>query len=296
MMPKWPKDNQAARNAFYGDPAKGEIEPQMVPVVPPFAMFYEGRRIKAIQFHSKAAPALLAALNEIWDACDRDQAKIDAAGVSKYAGAYNKRLVRGSQTKWSNHAYAAAIDLNAAENGLYAKGNMPQFVIDAFCRQGAMWGGWYTGRKDPMHFEFVDNGGRKPKAPLSSYTPPQGMMAAPADEFHDDFERPAETSTTAVKAARVVGVGTAGLTAASQVISSVTGPVTETVQQVQQTVDTGGQVVDVTKQVVHYVPAGFWSNTLAFVQSPKFLAVALIVVCIAWGATYYLRTHKGKPV
>jgi hypothetical protein len=38
------------------------------------------RRIEAIQSH-KAAPALLAALNEIWDACGPDQKKIDAAGI-----------------------------------------------------------------------------------------------------------------------------------------------------------------------------------------------------------------------
>lgn len=189
-MSNWPKDNQTARNAFYGDPGKGEIAAQMVPVVPPFSMYYDGRKIKAIQFHRKAAPALLAALNEIWDHCQHDQAKIDAAGVSKYAGAYNPRMVRGSATKWSNHAYAAAIDLNAEENGLYAKGNMPQFVIDAFCRQGWMWGGWYTGRKDPMHFEAVDNGGRKPGSPTPIFQPVAHLFdepaaAAPADEFED---------------------------------------------------------------------------------------------------------------
>lgn len=182
-MASWPKDTQAARNAFYGDPGKGEIAAQMVPVVPPFAMYYEGKRVKAIQFHRKAAPALLAALNEIWDYCQHDQRRIDAAGVSKYAGAYNHRKVRGSDTKWSNHAYAAAIDLNAAENGLHQKGNMPQFVIDAFCRQGAMWGGWYKGRLDPMHFEFVDNGGRKPQSPKPIWPRSVGLMSAPEDEF-----------------------------------------------------------------------------------------------------------------
>lgn len=186
----WPKDTQAARNAFYGDPGKGQIAPQMVPVVPPFAMYYEGRRVKAIQFHRKAAPALLAALNEIWDYCGRDQKKIDAAGVSNYAGAYYHRMVRGSSTKWSNHAYAAAIDLNAGENALgVKKGTMPHFVVDAFCRQGAMWGGWYTSRPDWMHFEFVDNGGRKPKSAAPAFGrvvmlahPETG---APVDELED---------------------------------------------------------------------------------------------------------------
>lgn len=191
-MTTWPKDNQAARNAFYGDPGRGEIASQMVPVVPPFAMYYEGKRVKAIQFHRKCAAALLAALNEIWDYCQHDQAKIDASGASKYFGAYNHRMVRGSATKWSNHAYAAAIDLNALNNALgVKKGTMPDFIVDAFCRQGAMWGGWYVSRPDWMHFEFVDNGGRKPKsarprfgaASLPFISHPE--TGAPADEFED---------------------------------------------------------------------------------------------------------------
>jgi lysozyme family protein len=163
-MATWPKDNQEARNAFYGDPGKGEIERQMVPVTPPFAMYYEGKRVNTIRFHKKCAPALLAALNEIWDYCQHDQAKIDASGASKFFGAYNPRKVRGSETKWSNHAYAAAIDLNAGQNALGKVGNMPDFIVDAFVRQGAMWGGWYKNRPDWMHFEFVDNGGRQPKS------------------------------------------------------------------------------------------------------------------------------------
>ena len=102
------------------------------------------------------------------------------------------------------------------------------------------------------------------------------------------------TADTAAKTARAVGLGTAGVGAASQVVSAVTGPVTDTVQIVQQTVDTGGQVVDVSKQVVSIAPVGFWQNTLALVQSPKFLAVALLVVLIAWGLTYWLRTHREQ--
>jgi hypothetical protein len=190
-MARWPQDTQAARNAFYGDPGKGQIASQMVPVVPPFEMYYDGKRVKSIQFHKKAAPALLAALNEIWDYCQHDQAKVDASGVSKYSGAYNPRKVRGSATKWSNHAYAAAIDFNAEENGLYAKGNMPLFVIDAFCRQGWKWGGDYTGRKDPMHFEAVDNGGKKPKSakpvwPIVAHLLDEPEIEVPADEFEDE--------------------------------------------------------------------------------------------------------------
>lgn len=271
---KWPHDNQSERNAFYGDPAKGEIADQLVPVVPPFQMYFDGKPISKISFHVKAAPALTAALNEIWDYYDRDQTKIDAAGISKYAGAYNHRMVRGSKTKWSNHAYGCAIDLNAEENGLNMKGNMPQPVIDAFCRQGWMWGGWYKGRKDPMHFEAVDNGGRKPSADA----PSPGIKA--------------KVAPTATGAARTVGLGVAGATAVSQVVSSVTGPVAEQVGTVKEIVENGGQVVTATTSAVKVVPVGFWQNVLALVQSPLFLSLALLVVIVAWVSTWYLRRRK----
>lgn len=157
-MSRWPADNQTALIRFYGEPGP-EVERQLVPVTPPFKMYYEGQPVKTIRFHKKAAAALSAALNEIWEHYGRDQSKIDALGISKYAGAYNPRKIRNSATKWSNHAYGAAIDLNAEENGFGAgHGNIPQPVVDAFKRQGARWGGDYKGRTDPMHFEFCDGG------------------------------------------------------------------------------------------------------------------------------------------
>ncbi len=207
-MPTWPKDNQTARNAFYGDPGKGQIEPQLVSVVPPFAMYYEGKKIKSIRFHPKAAAALRAALDEIWDYCEHDQAKVDASGASKYNGAYSHRMVRGSSTKWSNHAYGTAIDLNAGENALGVKvGNMPSFIIDAFCRQGAMWGGWYKTRPDWMHFEFVDNGGHQPRSTRPAWPKPPKFMEQPdapegndnalsGVEFEDDSPIPVSGAAT----------------------------------------------------------------------------------------------------
>lgn len=175
-MSKWPKDNQQALIAFYGKPGP-QVENQLVPVVPPFRMTYEGKPIKSIRFHKLAAPALLAALNEIWEHYGKDQNKIDELGISIFSGAYNPRYIRGSTTKWSNHAYGAAIDLNAEENGFgTGKGNIPLPVIAAFKRQGARWGGDYKGRTDPMHLEFCDagEGGVQTAAPagVASPTPP----------------------------------------------------------------------------------------------------------------------------
>jgi hypothetical protein len=167
-MSQWPADNPRARAAFYGDPAKGECARQLVWVKPPFQMYYDGKPInaKGFQFHRKAAPALLAVFNDIWEQCDRDQAKVDKAGVSDFNGSYNHRKIRGRENErdaWSNHAYGAAIDINAKANGLgVVNGAMPAFVVEAFENAGAKWGGRYKGRKDPMHFEFVDNGLNRP--------------------------------------------------------------------------------------------------------------------------------------
>lgn len=191
-MARWPADNQTALLRFYGTPGP-DVERQLVPVVPPFQMFYDGKPIKSIRFHKKAAPALAAALKEIWEHYGRDQKKIDALGISKYAGAYNPRKVRGSDTKWSNHAFGAAIDLNAEENGFgKGHGSIPQPVINAFKRQGARWGGDYRGRTDPMHFEFCD---------ATGYPGPVALMDAPetdADSDSTDISARRKTPDTAV--------------------------------------------------------------------------------------------------
>jgi hypothetical protein len=170
--------------AFYGDPGKGEVASQLVRVTPPFQMYYDGRPLKTISFHKKAAPALLAALNAIWDHYGRDQAQIDRLGISNCAGTYNPRKIRGSRTRWSNHAFGAAIDLAAGENGFNATdadhdghpGTIPQPVVQAFKRQGARWGGDYRGRKDPMHFEFCQT------------APTYGIVDMPAADTDTDVQ------------------------------------------------------------------------------------------------------------
>lgn len=198
-MARWPRDNQADLIRFYGVPG-AEVEAQLVRVVPPFQMYYDGKPISFIKFHRKAADALKAALEEIWEHYGHDQRKIDSLGISKYAGAYNPRKIRGSATRWSNHAFGAAIDLDAERNGFNTGyGTMPQPVVDAFKRQGARWGGDYRGRTDPMHFEFCDAG---------EIARPQGIMDTPqvdgdsdaqheSDEPHDDT--PATTQDSWIK-------------------------------------------------------------------------------------------------
>lgn len=150
-----------AKVAFYGDPRGPHgvnqkwFSDNVVRVVPPWKMFYAGKPIVSIAFHKKCAPALKAALDEIWLVCGKDQKVIEKNGLHEYGGSFNYRLIRKSNAL-SNHSFAIALDIAPTGNELGKKvGKMPTFVVKAFKNQGFRWGGDYTGRKDPMHFEAV---------------------------------------------------------------------------------------------------------------------------------------------
>jgi D-alanyl-D-alanine carboxypeptidase len=75
---------------------------------------------------------------------------------------WSYRKIRGSTTTYSNHASATAMDLNATRHplGTTAAHSFSKKQIDAIHARlkhyaGVIrWGGDYTGRKDPMHFEI----------------------------------------------------------------------------------------------------------------------------------------------
>ena len=73
-------------------------------------------------------------------------------------GGYNNRLVRGSKTVWSNHAWGNAVDLNAGENPMQStlETSFVASEVTALAnRLGMTWGGNYANRKDAMHFEVT---------------------------------------------------------------------------------------------------------------------------------------------
>jgi hypothetical protein len=78
--------------------------------------------------------------------------------VKTWDGSFNPRLMRGSSTRLSNHAYGTAFDINAEWNGL---GQEPAAVgrtgdvhaiAKVFKHHGFHWGGDWE-RPDGMHFE-----------------------------------------------------------------------------------------------------------------------------------------------
>lgn len=79
--------------------------------------------------------------------------------IKTWAGTFAPRLIRGSATQLSNHAFGSAFDINAAWNGL---GKQPATgagtvipLVRLANQHGFFWGGHYNGRKDGMHFELA---------------------------------------------------------------------------------------------------------------------------------------------
>jgi len=149
-MTQWPHDDTASKIKFFGKPGTN-----LVQITPPFQMYYDKHPIKGITVNKMVATSLLKVFTDVLDQCGHDQKKVDATGLSNFGGCYNERSIRGS-TNISNHSFACAIDIDPENNPLGAKvGKMPTIVIDAFKREGWLWGGDYKGRKDWMHYEAV---------------------------------------------------------------------------------------------------------------------------------------------
>lgn len=74
--------------------------------------------------------------------------------IHTYSGCYAARTVARSDTAPpSQHAYGAAIDINAPENPYGAAPTMDPRIVKIFERWGFLWGGDYL-TPDGMHFEY----------------------------------------------------------------------------------------------------------------------------------------------
>jgi hypothetical protein len=74
--------------------------------------------------------------------------------IHTYSGCYAARTVaRSSTAPPSQHAYGAAIDINAPENPYGATPTMDPKIVRIFERWGFLWGGDFL-TPDGMHFEY----------------------------------------------------------------------------------------------------------------------------------------------
>ena len=146
----WPL--QSEMRAFYGKPGAN-----LVRLTPPFAMTYDGKPLKSFGVNSKCKASLARVLATIWESAGHNQARIDEWGVSIFGGCFNDRSMIGKRTP-SCHAFGAAIDLDPARNPYTHNAAARHFlsgcpVVEAFQREGWIWGGDWHGTFDAMHFQ-----------------------------------------------------------------------------------------------------------------------------------------------
>lgn len=103
---------------------------------------------KTITIHRAAAEPLQSVLDELSE-------NGELGLIRTFDGTYNPRLVRGSSTSLSSHAYATSIDVNAGENPMGSPPTENQRKLaTVFEDHGWYWGDRFS-RRDPMHFEWV---------------------------------------------------------------------------------------------------------------------------------------------
>lgn len=157
--------------SVYGDPrgpggatvSKKWFAENITYIKPPFKMNMGDIAITRIAFHKYAAPALSRVLVSLHDLANGSQKELTHWGVTKFAGSFNYRPMRGLATL-SMHSFAAAIDFDPANNSLGDRtprfAEFPQ-VLKAFADEGFMWGGDWNGngrtdderRCDGMHWQ-----------------------------------------------------------------------------------------------------------------------------------------------
>ena len=90
--------------------------------------------------------------------------------IKTWDGLFNIRPIRGKERVveilismgkflealkyMSAHSWGMAIDINAATNKMYTKGDMNPRIVETFLKYGFEWGGNFS-RLDPMHFQLI---------------------------------------------------------------------------------------------------------------------------------------------
>jgi len=107
--------------AKYGKPGE-----QLATLLFPYPMYYMGKLVKSTQVHKNYVESLKNALTEIYQVYGPE--KIKELGLDQYGGCFNNRVMRGSETKLSMHAFAAAIDFYPEKNTLKMKSDQALFA------------------------------------------------------------------------------------------------------------------------------------------------------------------------
>ena len=122
----------------------------VISFAPPFALLDgRGRPVSVVYCHRLVAPALARVFDDL---AARDLCHL----VNTFDGCFVPRHMGWNPGRpLSRHAWGIAVDVNARLFPYRSRARQNQRLIDAFARQGFVWGGdWRT--PDPMHFEIYD--------------------------------------------------------------------------------------------------------------------------------------------
>lgn len=110
---QWPMQNEAAMNAFYGPVGTNQGKANS-PY--PLKLSWNKRRIvRRFTCHEKVAPAIERVLQKVLDHYGIEE--IRRLKLDMWGGALNVRKMRGG-SKWSTHAWGAAVDWDPQNNAL----------------------------------------------------------------------------------------------------------------------------------------------------------------------------------
>ena len=147
LMPKpnpWPKADQKSLTAAFGPPGDSKL---INLDVTGLGVRFAGRPVKTIRCNARVSASLRRVLESL--------AKTHPYILARFDGCYDYRFMRGGSLP-SLHARGAAIDFDAANNGLHmawpTRATMPFEVMEAFAREGWLAAGAFWSR-DAMHFQ-----------------------------------------------------------------------------------------------------------------------------------------------
>lgn len=136
-------------------------EDELVNIVPPYTLYYEGKAVKTIRVHRLIAGRVEAALRAVLE--HYGQEAISRLGLDVYSGSYNYRST-STGSSLSMHAWGIALDFDAEHNSYAMKKPKARFSgaeYDAWWRIWEEQGAVSLGRErdvDWMHLQFATLG------------------------------------------------------------------------------------------------------------------------------------------
>lgn len=133
-------------------------ENNLMSLVPPYALFYEGKQVKTIRVHKAIAEAVMGALKEVLKVYGPK--RIKELGLDQYGGCYNYRNGTNSASL-SMHAWGVAIDWAPGKNGYSVKkpyASLSSKDCEAWWEIWEKYGAVSLGRErdfDWMHVQFA---------------------------------------------------------------------------------------------------------------------------------------------